>query len=544
VTTSPAALSTSGVPDAERNRIMRRADWRFLLPGPTPERGICLASGLLADATRAISGSLVTPGQGDVRGTCDLAVAVNPSAALLRQACEALRPGGALYVEWSRWRRPGDVRRELGRMGFESVNCYAPRPTPGRGAEVWVPLESDGAVRHFLAEQSRRQRGARALLQAARGALWRAGQGLRWASPICAVALKPTIEHLDHPGPGVSRGTPTSRRLSPQLEATLLAGWEKWELGLEPHALAPLLITRGRRSINKAVSLVFAGADPRPVAVIKRPRVPQSSEPMWNEARVLEGVHRRAAEMPGAPRVLFCEQLDGILTLGETFLPGRPVAELIGTDNYRTFALEATEWSATLAGRSAPVPADGWKGRLIHPVIARFEENFGAVIDPGLFREALALLESLPALPLVCEQRDFSPWNLLRTAGGQLGVLDWESAEAQGLPALDLIYYLTFLSSYVDGSIYTGDLVPARRRCLDRGTMMGRLAHECLERYFERLGISGAPLRPLAVLAWMIHARSDYHHFGLDLGAVPTVVQLRTSRFLRLWSLELGASPN
>jgi hypothetical protein len=102
---------------------------------------------------------------------------------------------------------------------------------------------------------------------------------------------------------------------------------------------------------------------------------------------------------------------------------------------------------------------------------------------------------------------------------------------------------LTFLSAYLDGSIYSGDLVAARRRCLDRGTAMGDLAHECLERYFERLGVSGAPLQTLAVLAWMIHARSDYHHFGLDLGAEPAAAQLRTSRFLRLWSQELGASP-
>jgi hypothetical protein len=543
VTTSPAARSSPGIPDAERNRILRRADWRFLLPTSTPERSICFAPGLLADATRAISRSLVTPGQGDVGGSCDLAVVVSPSAAVLQQASGALRPGGALYVEWSRWRRPGGIRRELERAGFASVTCYAPRPSPIRGAEVWVPLESDGAVRHFLAEQSRRQRGPRALLQTARGALWRASQGLRWASPVCAVALKPAVEQLGRLGPTASRGRPSPRTLSPQLEATLLAGREQWGSGQEPDALASLLITRGRRSINKAVSLIFAGADPRPVAVIKRPRVPESSDPMRNEARVLEEVHRRPGGMPGAPRVLFCQPLDGVLTLGETFLPGRPAAELIGPANHRALALEATEWSAALAGRSAPVSADSWRGRLIHPVVAQFEENFGPVIDPGLFREAVALLESLPALPLVCEQRDFSPWNLLRTARGEIGVLDWESSETQGLPGLDLIYYLTFLSAYLDGSIYTGDLVAARRLCLDHGTVMGKLAHECLERYFERLGVSGPPLQALAVLAWMIHARSDYHHFGLDLGAEPAAAQLRTSRFLRLWSQELGASP-
>jgi aminoglycoside phosphotransferase (APT) family kinase protein len=35
------------------------------------------------------------------------------------------------------------------------------------------------------------------------------------------------------------------------------------------------------------------------------------------------------------------------------------------------------------------------------------------------------------------EQRDFGPWNLLVTPAGQIAVLDWESAEVDGLPALD-----------------------------------------------------------------------------------------------------------
>jgi hypothetical protein len=507
-----------------------------------PERIVCFAPGPLADATRAIPGSLVTLGEGDAREICDLAVALDPSAAILRRARESLRPGGALYVEWSRWRTPAGIRRGLERAGFASVTCYAPRPTPARGAEVWVPLDSDGAVRHFLAEQSRRQRGPRALLQAARGALWRLGPGLRWASPICSVALKPMGECHGPGDPPPGRGGSGSGGLPLQLRAKLLAGWTGWGFGPDPDALASLLVTRGRRSINKAVSLIFAGSDPRPVAAIKRPRVSSSSEAMWNEAAVLQDLHRRPGGVSGAPRVLFCEVLDGVLTLGETFLAGRPVAELIRPDNARALALEATRWSADLAGRAAPA-AQAWRARLIDPVVAQFEQSFGPVIDRGVFREALARLDSLGALPLVCEQRDFSPWNLLRTAQGQLGVLDWESAEAQGLPTLDLIYYLTFLSAYLDGSIYTGDLVEARRRCLDRGTEMGALAQECMERYVEQVGMSAAPVPALSILAWMIHARSDYRHFCLDLGAAPSADQLRTSRFLRLWYQELGARP-
>jgi hypothetical protein len=46
-------------------------------------------------------------------------------------------------------------------------------------------------------------------------------------------------------------------------------------------------------------------------------------------------------------------------------------------------------------------------------------------------------------------------------------------------------------------------------------------------------------LQPLAVLAWMIHARSEYHHFCLDFGEPPDSAILRKSVFLKLWSQEL-----
>ena len=80
-----------------RNRLLRRADWRFLLPDPWPARSICFASGPLAVAVELISSQLADIHEGH---DCDLAVAVDPNMDTLMSAWNALRAGGSCYTEW------------------------------------------------------------------------------------------------------------------------------------------------------------------------------------------------------------------------------------------------------------------------------------------------------------------------------------------------------------------------------------------------------------------------------------------------------------
>jgi hypothetical protein len=47
-------------------------------------------------------------------------------------------------------------------------------------------------------------------------------------------------------------------------------------------------------------------------------------------------------------------------------------------------------------------------------------------------------------------------------------------------------------------------------------------------------------VKPLALLAWMIHGLSEYKQFCLDLGRHPDPAALRKGAFLRLWLQELS----
>jgi len=321
--------------------------------------------------------------------------------------------------------------------------------------------------------------------------------------------------------------------------------WETWGLGPTPDHLSSLVLTGGHRSVGKVVCLVFAEPENYPRLAVKIPRVPESVPGLVREATTLQSIQALRPSVQGIPQVLFCQEHAGLLTVGETALTGRPIPMLLRQDNYRDFALQATDWLAELAGRSVPSPSDTWWDRLIKPILADFEESFGTVLDPGMLRETKDILGTLGPLPLVCEQRDFGPWNVLVTTDGRLAVLDWESSEPGGLPALDLIYFLSYLVFFTDGTLQpngaigSGRFHESYRTALDPSTTVGSFRSECLARYASLVGLDTDALRPLGLLVWLIHSRSEYQHFTADVAGRPDREALRRSLFVSLWEEEV-----
>jgi hypothetical protein len=242
--------------------------------------------------------------------------------------------------------------------------------------------------------------------------------------------------------------------------------------------------------------------------------------------------------------VLFCQEQNGLLTLGETALTGQSILTLLKPENYRDFAVKVTEWLAELAGQPVPSHPATWWGRLIEPVLKDFDESFGAVVDRGMLRETEDILRTLGALPLVCEQRDCGPWNMLVTADGKLAVLDWESSEPRGLPALDLIYFMTYLGFFLDGTLQlngatgSGRFRESYRASFDPATRIGALRSECLAEYASQVGLDSDRLRPLGLLVWLLHSRSEYQHFTADVARRPERKTLERSLFVSLWEEE------
>jgi hypothetical protein len=239
------------------------------------------------------------------------------------------------------------------------------------------------------------------------------------------------------------------------------------------------------------------------------------------------------------PRILVRHEIDGVPLLAETALVGRPLESLLARRRLGPWSTKVTDWLAALAGRAVPLPAVHWRDAIVEPTLSRFVEVFGRVVDRGLLREAETIVRDIGALPPVPEQRDLGPWNLLVTPAGELAVLDWESAEVDGLPTLDLLYYLAYASFNVDRAHDRETRVVSYRRSLDGSTLTGAVRRDCLARYLGALGIDPARLAPLRVLLWLIHAQSDVRHAAADAGGPPPAALLTRSLFLALWSEEV-----
>lgn len=481
------------LPEPLRNALLRRVDWRFLLHESETPRTLDLTSGR---TSRAVQLALDT-GRG-APGTADLVVLGYPTRAGLRTARQALRPGGAVVCFWG-LPLPGGVgnaRGRLKRAGFVDVRLHWPGPVPHRPPQFWLPLDAPAAVAHVLAD-----RPARSRFQASLRPLWRAAARGGLLAPLCAVAR----------APGASEaviGTGNS------IDA-LLPAHTSW-----------VLLTGGRRSINKVVGLPFIEGRPDPPVIVKFARVPEADAALDREAEVLRLLEDERPEVPGIPRVRGQYRRAGRLAVAESALFGRPLLSALTPATFGDLALRVTRWLIGLAGSDRPDPAAWWP-RLVGEPLEEFEHRFGRVLAPGAAERSRELLMGLGDLPQTCEHRDCSPWNVMLTKTGAPALLDWESAEPRGLPGVDLIYFLANAAFVLDGALESGRTQATYARLLDPSTPYGRVAAVCQEEYSSRVGIGPDTWRRLRLLCWIVHSRSYYRDLETLTAATPDAEALR-----------------
>jgi hypothetical protein len=475
------------------SRLLRRIDWRFFLTS-VPDRAVCAADADLTAAVELMSPD-VCPLADDVP-PADLVVLSDPTARVLQCAHAALAAGGACYVEW----RPtllGHRRRRarLRAADLEPVQTYWAWPPPTRRSpQFWLPHEGDAAISHFLSTRATARTLARRTLRRASRTAWRVGRRVGLLGPTCTIAR---------------RSCDGEHRTS--LEAELTRRWVNWGLGPEPDSLSCIMLTGGHSRLNKVVILVFADNDSAPRLAIKLARVPQAERALVREAEALRRVAAGSVRaLADVPKVVFCEPLAGTFAVGETPMLGTPVTSILSRETHRNLALQVTEALAAMASANESVTPPTYWERIVQPALDDFQTRFGNLIEHDAVDETRQALANLPVLPSTTEHRDCSPWNVLLSGSGRLALLDWESAEPAGLPLLDLVYYLTNATLFVDGTLASGRERATYAQMLQPTTRSGRVFSEAVHLYCASTAVDPRVVPVLRRFGWMLHAPGEH----------------------------------
>jgi aminoglycoside phosphotransferase (APT) family kinase protein len=254
---------------------------------------------------------------------------------------------------------------------------------------------------------------------------------------------------------------------------------------------------------------------------------------------VLRRLGEDRPSLAGVPRLRGEGRRCGCFAVVEDAVEGRSLLEMLTPESFEEMAMRVTDVLIELGRPAGRAPTVDWRQRLVEKPLAWFERDFGSAAEPQLFADARASLDGLGDLPPAYEHRDCSPWNVLVAAERRPMLLDWESAEPDGLPGMDLVYFLANCAFVLDGAIERGGTRESYARFLDPNTPHGRVAAMAIEEYTAALGLGADDLRRLRLLCWIVHSRSDYRHLQLELPGAPRPEALRQAMFLGLVEEEL-----
>lgn len=474
---------SAGFPRVDEGRggeDLRRLDPRFLLPPPLDGAFEHLAilggpPGLAETAAAAGIARQVSTGLPE-EGSADALFVLHGAGVDSDEAVRCLAPGGCAWFELeSRRQMPrGDHLRTLGLYavlpGFERPDAY-------------VPLDPPGALRWYV----------ETLLPA-----WTLGKSLRRAGlRLLGEALLPWrygLALVAHAGD--NRG-PATILDHPALPSSM------WRLH-------PLLLAHG---LDRVVALPFAPGGSEPTAVLKVPRLRSLNGKTEAEQALLN--HLRGRLEPGTrgalPVARGLYRAGGLALAVEGYADGCPLAQRAGSwgrplDRKIGDLRQAAAWLAAFHRRTEVRRAE-WDER-------EAEEWLGRPLDELRGIEGLEGLESAvrrrsgelagAGLPIVCQHRDFTPWNLLCGEGGNLRVIDWEGARPG--PALcDLLHFATHWSELARRAFDDGARLQTLREVwiTGRGGEAGEAARQALAEYCRVLRIDRRFVPLLLVAAWV-----------------------------------------
>lgn len=329
----------------------------------------------------------------------------------------------------------------------------------------------------------------------------------------------------------------------------LTKNWQRLSLQHfgDPARLSCVMMTPRFRASSHVICFVLTADRTEPIFVVKLPRLPGDHSRLDREAANLYAAnHHRVENDFSIPHVLAYEDYHQHRLLIETAVPGKTMSPAV-VRRQPELCLETTiAWLTNLQLTTMTRRAQGndWLARLIEEPLLQFKKILPQTDEAvRLIDETVAMMQPLRNydIPLVMSHEDFSPPNILQTENGNIGVVDWELAEPQGLPASDLFFFLTYIAFARNGARKSAEYVKAFQQAFFCSNAWAR---PYLERYGERLKVSRDILAPVFVATWSRYVAGLIARLqdGADSSRPidqTTIKWLKTNRYYQLWKYSI-----
>ncbi len=511
---------------------MVSADWRFLLPGLSVERMLCIDVPSAANVAvlSATAGEVVVvctdsarlsefKSKCEEKGGCsfkfehvatyaDLPFAAESftfiriaktktiklflqKKALQKQLASLLRPNGVLNFELRGRPMQAAGRSLIKRLtaaGLKKQQQFWLTPFSGE-MRTAVPLEAEDIAEFFfenvLYGQSWRKR-----------TMSRAGSFLSRCGLLNRVMPRRTVF--------LQKSNIASQKNRLPKFLCNLAG--KANIDLADYRFG--LSTRGKYNANKPIYYLFPQNSNRPDAVIKMTRAPEFNYRLENEYRALAAIREgNFVYRESYPEPLFFDTHNGLAVLSQKAVHGAPFRARTQASKDCPLAHAAVDWLVQLGSKSVnsnlvdgPAVAEN-----LGKLFKRFTEIYSlSTEERGFLQTQLDVLQNSDgAFPLVFQHGDPGTWNILVSEDNSVIFIDWEAGEPRGIPLWDMFYFMRTFASWVLRQQGSSDpLQNFATNFLQPSPFVDWLA-QIIQTYCCNINLDGKLVAPLFYTCWM-----------------------------------------
>lgn len=285
----------------------------------------------------------------------------------------------------------------------------------------------------------------------------------------------------------------------------------------------------GQYSSRKVLFYLFEGAQTAPRYLVKLVRDPAFNPRLENEDRALRQLQGWGfGERHLLPRVAFSGCADDLFVVGETVVEGAPFLSKTALTPACPVAQAAVTWLTDLAAQTVSRQSSAAVAGALTQLFERFQALYRL---PDAERDFLAgqiarLGEAAGEFPLVFQHGDPGPWNMLVAPDGRVALLDWESAELQGMPLWDLFYFLRSYALNVSRAAGESDRLAGVACHFLAESSLSEWIVGAVRGYCAQVGVANQYVETLYYTCWM--------HRALKQATLLPLAHLSQGRYVRL----------